>query len=133
LKKKADFRFPAKAKKGVQIDELKPARLISRSGRRLDSRGKTFEGLKQAAEKSVAFEGVSLSVGQGSQIIGINIGDVSVDAAFIEALLLKVLEKFKSDTPVTMSFRKAQSASGHDLKAFATKLGIELQATDVEQ
>jgi hypothetical protein len=133
LEKKADFRFPAKGKKGVQIDEVKPARLTSPAGRRLDSRAKTFEGLKQASEKSVTFEGVTLNVGQGNQIIGITVGEVSVDAAFIEALLVKVLEKFTSDTPVTMRFRKALFASGHDLKAFAAKLGIDLQATEVEQ
>ena len=51
IETKAEFRFPAKGKKGVQIDEVKPGRLISRTGRKLDSRAKTFEGLKQAAEK----------------------------------------------------------------------------------
>ena len=48
LETKEDFRFPAKGKKGIQIDETKPARLISRSGHKLDSRVSTFEGLKQA-------------------------------------------------------------------------------------
>jgi hypothetical protein len=38
LEAKADFRFPAKGKKGVQIDELKPGRLVHRSGKKLDSR-----------------------------------------------------------------------------------------------
>ena len=36
----------------VKIDDVKPGRLVSRTGRKLDSRAKTFEGLKQAAEKS---------------------------------------------------------------------------------
>ena len=44
-----------------------------------------------------------------------------------------MLEKFAPDTPVTMTFRKAHFASGHDLKDFAEKLGIELQPGDVEQ
>lgn len=133
LEAKAEFRFPAKGKKGVQIDEVKPGRLVSRTGRKLDSRGKTFEGLKQAAEKSVTFEGIVLTVGQGTQMIGIHVGEIAVDAAFIEALLTKVLEKFTPDTPITMTFRKAHFASGHDLKDFAGKLGIELQQGDVEQ
>ena len=133
LEAKADFRFPAKGKKGVQIDDVKPGRLVSRTGRKLDSRAKTFEGLKQAAEKSVTFEGIVLTVGQGNQMIGINVGEIPVDAAFIEALLNTVLEKFDPDTPVTMTFRKAHFASGHDLKDFADKLGIELQPGDVEQ
>ena len=66
-------------------------------------------------------------------MIAVNVGEIAVDAAFIEALLIKVLEKFTPDTPVTMTFRKAHFASGHDLKDFAGKLGIELQAGDVEQ
>ncbi len=133
IEAKAEFRFAAKGKKGVQIDDVKPGRLVSRTGRKLDSRGKTFEGLKQAAEKSVTFEGIVLTVGQGNQMIGVNIGDIAVDAAFIEALLVKVLEKFAPDTLVAMTFRKAHFASGHDLKDFAGKLGIELQQGDIEQ
>ena len=133
IEAKAEFRFAAKGKKGVQIDDVKPGRLVSRTGRKLDSRGKTFEGLKQATEKSATFEGIVLTVGQGNQMIGVNIGDIAVDAAFIEALLVKVLEKFTPDTLVTMTFRKAHFASGHDLKDFAGKLGIELQQGDVEQ
>ena len=130
---KDDFRFPAKGKKGVQVDDVKPAKLVSRFGRKLDSRSKTFEGLKHAADRSAAFEGVNLTVGQGNQMIAVSVGDIEVDALFIESLLVKVLEKFKPDTPVTMTFRKSSFASGHDLKDFATKLGIELVPGDVEQ
>jgi Fn3 associated len=133
LEAKADFRFPARGKKGIQIDEVKPARLVSRTGRKLDSRATTFEGLKQAADKSAEFENVSLTVGQGNKVASVMVGEVRVDAAFITALLTKVLEKFAPDTPVTMTFRKAHFASGHDLKDFAGKLGIELEQTDVEQ
>ena len=133
LEQKADFRFAARGKKGVQIDEVKAARLVSRTGRKLDSRATTFEGLKQAADKSAEFENVSLTVGQGSKVANISVGEVRVDGAFISSLLTKVLEKFAPDTPVTMTFRKAHFASGHDLKDFAGKLGIELEQTDVEQ
>jgi hypothetical protein len=133
LEAKQDFRFPAQGKKGVQIDPVKPGRLVSRTGRKLDSRAKTFAGLKQAGDKSVTFEGVTLTVGQGNQMIAITVGDVSVEADFIEALLNQIIEKFPPDTPVTMTFRKADFASGHDLKAFADQLDIELQIGDVEQ
>src|SRR2546430_2033236 len=94
LESKKDFRYPAKGKKGVQIDEVKPGRLISHTGRKLDSRGKTFEGLKQAAERSATFEGIVLTVGQGNKMIAVHVGEVEVEAGFIEALLTKVLEKF---------------------------------------
>jgi len=133
IETKAEFHFPAKGKKGLQIDQVKPGRLVSRTGRKLDSRGKTFEALKQAAEKGATFEGIVLTVGQGSQMIAVQVGEIAVDAAFIEALLTKVLEKFTSDTPITMTFRKGHFASGHDLKDFAIRLGIELQPGDVEQ
>ena len=58
-----------------------------------------------------------------------------MQAAFLEAILKSVLdlEKFTPDTPITMSFRKAHFASGHDVRQFADKLGIELQIGDVEQ
>lgn len=130
---KSEFRFPAKGKKGIQIDDLKPALLTSRIGRKLDSREKTFEGLKQADERSVTFEGIVLTVGNGNQMIAVHVGDVEVDAGFIQTLLNSVLEKFKPTTPVNMTFRKAHFTSGHDLKDFAGKVGIELKQEDVSQ
>lgn len=133
LEDKKDFRFPAMGQRGIQIDDVKPARLVSRTGRKLDSRTKTFEGLKQAADKSTTFEGLTLNVGQGSHMIGLTIGEIAVDANFIRELLIKVSEKFPPDAPVTLTFRKALFQSGHDLKDFAAKLGIELQISEVEQ
>ncbi len=65
IEDKKEFRFPAKGKKGIQIDDVKPSRLVSRTGRKLDSRGKTFEGLKQAAEKSATFEGIAMNLSDG--------------------------------------------------------------------
>jgi len=130
---KAEFRFPAKGRKGVQIDLGKSGSLVSRTGRKLDSRARTFEGLKQAIEKAATFEGIILTVGQGTQMIGINVGDIPVDGGFIQTLLTKVLEKFAPDAPITMTFRKAHFLSGHDLQDFAAKLGIELEAKDIEQ
>jgi hypothetical protein len=69
LEAKNEFRFPAKGKKGVQIDDVQPGSIVSRTGRKLDSRAKTFEGLKQAGEKSASFEGVVLTVGQGTRMV----------------------------------------------------------------
>lgn len=133
LEVKNEFRFPPKGKKGVQVDAVKPARLVSRSGRKLDSRAKTYEGLKHAAEKSVTFEGIVLTVGQGNRMISVSVGDIEADSAFIESLLTKVLEKFDPNAPVTMTFRKANFTSGHDLSDFAGKLGFEIKIGDIEQ
>ena len=133
LEAKADFRFPAKGKKGLQIDPVKPARLASRTGKKLDSRAATFEGLTQAGDRGIEFEVVQVAVGQGAKVATINLGEVRVDAAFVTSLLQMVLEKFDADTPVTMTFRRAHFRSGHDLKEFADKLGIELAQGDVDQ
>lgn len=133
LEAKADFRFPAKGKKGVQIDETKLARLVSRTVYKLDSRASTFEGLKQASDSGVAFETVTLDVGQGAQSARIMVGELRVEGAYLTQLLEIVLDKFPPDTPVTMSFRKAHFASGHDLKQFCEKLRIEITQGSVEQ
>jgi hypothetical protein len=133
LEGKNEFRYPAKGKKGVHIDDVLPARLVSLTGRRLDSRAKTYEALKQATDKSVTFENVNVTVGSGSQVAGLSVGEISLTAAFIESVLKIVLDKFTPDTPVTMTFRKAFFNSGHDLKDFAEKLGFDLQPGDIEQ
>ena len=133
LEAKEEFRFPARGKKGVHIDETQPARMVSRSGHKLDSRASTFEGLKQAGDKAVGFENVVLTVGQGAQVASITIGEVRVDAAFLTRLLENVLDKFPPDTPVTMAFRKAHFTSGHDLKHFCEALGLDIAQGSVEQ
>lgn len=133
LETKEDFPFWPRNKKGFQIDTVKEARLVSRTGHKLDSRGSTFEGLKQASDKGVLFENVILTVGQGAHVASISVGEVQVDGAFLTQLLTKLLEKFANDAPVTMSFRKARFKSGHDLKEFCDKLGIELTEGGVEQ
>lgn len=133
LETKAEFRFAAVGDKEIPVDPVKPGCIVSRTGTKLDSRARTFEGLSQAAERSVTFEGVALTVGQGSQMIAVNVGEIAVEGPFIEALLTKVLEKFSPDTPISMTFRKAHFLSGHDLQDFAGKLGIQLKTGDVEQ
>ncbi len=134
LESKSDFRFPAKGKKGVEIHEAKPARLVNaRGGKKLDSRTKTFGGLSAAKEKSVSFENVTLTIGQGAQGAQVMVGEFKVPADYIEAILTTVLSQFAPDTPVTLTFRKAYFASGHDLKQFVEALGIEIQPGEIEQ
>ena len=134
LEAKDEFRFQAKGMSGVQIDDTLPARMVPRrAGYKLDSRAATFDGLKHAADKAVSFEKVTLTVGQGSQVATIMIGEVRVDAPFLTQLLENVLEKFTPDTPVTMTFLKAHFASGHDLKDFCEKVGIVVTQGSVEQ
>lgn len=63
LETKEDFRFPSRGEHGVYIDETQPARLVSRSGHKFDSRASTFEGLKQARDRGIPFENVTLTIG----------------------------------------------------------------------
>lgn len=133
IETKSEFRFPAKGKKGLTINEVKPAYLSSRTGRKLDSRAATFEGLKQAENRSISFEGVVVMIGQGNHGAMIQIGEIPVEAKYIKTILEAVLTKFAPDTPITMSFRRAHFASGHDLKEFADALDITLQSNEIEQ
>ena len=136
LEMKKTFDFAAKGKKGVHIDETRPARMVSRSGHKLDSRSSTFEGLTQAEDKNVTFEKVMLTVGQGAQVASITIGEVEVNAKFLTEVLEKLLAIFEPDlggTPVTMTFRKGHFASGHDLKDFCEKAGLKITEGSIEQ
>ena len=133
LETKADFRFPAKGKKEVPIDETKPAVLVSRTGFKLDSRTATFAALQFARDKGVLFESVTITVGQGEQSAQITVGVVRVDGQFLTQLVEKLLDKFPGDAPITMSFRKALFTSGHDLIQFCERLGITITPGSVEQ
>lgn len=134
IEARASFSFAAKGKKGVQIDETKPANLITtRSQKKLDSRSKAFEGIKEAKDKSIQFEGVTLTIGEGAKSMTMTVGEVKVDGEYIDKLLKTALTKFAAETAVTMTFKKAYFTSGHDLKLFTEALGIELQAGEVVQ
>ena len=113
---------------------MKPARVVAKRGPlALDSRAKAYEGLAAAKERSITFEKVTVSVGNGAQSVTVSIGEIPVDAAFIETLLAAVVAKVGPDAPITLKFGKANMKSGHDLLEFASKLGIDLQPNDVEQ
>jgi hypothetical protein len=66
-RRKVEFRF-RQGQKGVQIDDVKPGRLCVAYRRRLDSRAKTYEGLKQAGERSVSFENVTLMSARATRL-----------------------------------------------------------------
>lgn len=133
LESKADFRFQATTKKGLIIDPVKPAAVTAAGVKKLDARTKVFSGLEQTRQASVEFENVTLAVGNGSQIAQVMLGDIKVKSDYIEALLEKLLEQFDAQAPVTLSFRKAYFKSGHDLKQFIDKVGIDFQQTEVLQ
>jgi len=134
IEARQQFTFPAKGKKGVTIDPVKPAKVVTKlAPLALDSRAKAYEGLAAAKERSITFEKVTISVGNGAQCVTVSIGEIPVDAAFIETLLAAVVGKVGPDAPITLRFGKANMKSGHDLQEFAAKLGLDLQPNDVEQ
>lgn len=133
LEAKAEFSFPARGKKGPQIDELKPACLANaRGGKKLDSRTKAFSALGTAREKGISFEGVTLVVGEGGQAAQAMIL-FEAPADYIEAVLTALLARFEPAAPVTMTFKRARFASGFDLLRFAESLGLEVGPGEVEQ
>lgn len=133
LEAKEDFRFGERGRKEVKIVAERPARLIHRAQMKLDSRAKTFEGLQLAGERQVKFENVMITVGQGAQVINVIIGEIEVDAAFLTRLLTQLTEKLSPDAPVTMAFKRAHFAAGHDAQEFANRLGIPLTQENIEQ
>ena len=134
LTAKADFKFSGKGPGPAPIDQDKPARLQKpRGGIRLDSRGRTFIALKEAGERGISFERVSLTVGQGSQSVTVVTGDIQVAAEFIQSILNTILGQFDANTPISMTFAKAHFASGHDLMRFAEAVGIKILPDEVEQ
>ncbi len=56
-----------------------------------------------------------------------------VEPAFLTDLLARLIEKVAPDAPVTMSFKRASFASGHDLQEFASRMGIALAQEHIEQ
>jgi len=129
-----DFSFAAKGKKSVEIEETKSAKLITTRGqKKLDSRSKAFKCIKEAKDKSIIFEGVTITIGEGAKSMTITVGEVQVDGEYIEVLLNTALTKFTAETVVIMTFKKANFTSGHDLKLFTEALGIELQTGEVVQ
>lgn len=134
LESKVEFHFSARGQQGVQINDLKPAQLVNHgSGKKLDSRAKTFTALQAAKEKGVAFEKVILTIGNGAQGAQIMVGEIKIPGEYIEAILTTVLTQFETTAPVTMVFRAAHFVSGYDLKHFVQSLDIPLQQGEVTQ
>jgi hypothetical protein len=133
LETKDDFRFPAKGEKGTRIEAAKPAWLSPKAPLKFDSRARTFAGLSAAKDTQATFENVTVTVGQGDEMIALQVGKVEVDAPFIEQVLSMLLERFAPDTPVVMSFRQASFRTGHDLAAFAEQFNFELRPGEVNQ
>ena len=127
------FTFPKSGSKKVTIRPDIPAVLSCPSPKRLDSSTKTYEGLKIARDRHIQFEQVTLMAGSAPRVVHLTLGEMRIDAEFIEKTLNHFQALLNPEAPVVMMFKKAYAATGHDLEQFAVSLGIEIGIGEVEQ
>jgi hypothetical protein len=133
LEKKQNFPFAESGSKEILIIKEKPAQLYSPTPKRLDNSAKTYEGLRLAKEKNITFEQVTLMIGSAPKVIHLSLGEMKIDAEFIEKELAHLQTLVSSEASVVMQFKKAYTPTGHDLEQFAKVLGIELANGEVIQ
>lgn len=130
---KATFRFPPVGSDEVIIDKTKPASLASTTPKKLNNSAKTYDGLKMAKEKNITFEQVMLMIGSGPKSINLSLGEIKINADFIEKTLAHLQSLVPPESPIVMSFKKVHTETGYDLEQFAKNLGIELNNDEVIQ
>lgn len=133
LEEKRQFTFPASGSDEITIIPDKPAVLVSRIAKRLDSSAKTFEAISFAKEKSIEFSSVNLTLGTAPQVVNVSLGDVKVTGEFIEKILQHLQSILPSDVPVLMGFKKMYTQTGFDLEQFVKQFSIEIDTSEVEQ
>lgn len=133
LEEKRQFTFPASGSDEITIIPDKPAVLVSRIAKRLDSSAKTFEAIFFAKEKLIEFSSVNLTLGTAPQVVNVSLGDVKVTGEFIEKTLQHLQSILPSDVPVLMGFKKMYTQSGFDLEQFVKQFSIEIDTSEVEQ
>lgn len=133
IEAKRNFSFAESGSKEILIIKEKPAQLYSPKPKRLDNAAKTYEGLKLAKEKNITFEQVTLIIGSAPKVIHLSLGEMKIDADFIEKALSHLQILVTPEAPVVMQFKKANTLTGHDLEQFAKSLGIELANDEVIQ
>ena len=89
--------------------------------------------MRIAKDKNIEFEQVNLILGSAPKVIHLTLGELKINAEFIEKTLAQLQVLLDPNAPVVMSFKKAYTPTGYDLEQFTQKLGIELGAGEVEQ
>lgn len=133
IEAKRNFSFAESGSKEILIIKEKPAQLYSPSPKRLDNSAKTYEGLKLAKEKNITFEQVTLMIGSAPKVIHLSLGEMKIDADFIEKGLSHLQTLLSPEAPVVMQFKKVYTSTGHDLEQFTKSLGIEIVNGEVIQ
>ena len=133
LESKQKFSFPVAGSKEILVIKEQPAILYSPTPKRLDNAAKTYEAINLAKEKNISFENVNLIIGSAPKVIHLSLGEMKVDATFIETTLSHLQTLLSAQAPVIMSFKKAHFDVGYDLEQFAKALGIALENGEVIQ
>lgn len=133
IEAKRTFKFSADGTNEICIVSDKPATYSVNTPRKLDSSAKAHEGIRIAKERGITFQHVSLSLGSAPKVVQLILGDVKVDAEFIEKTLSHLQGILEPDAPLVMGFKQVNTPSGHDLEQFAKALGIELKNEDIIQ
>jgi hypothetical protein len=132
---RGDFTFPAKGKKGINVNPSTPATLVALRGtKKLDARQKVFSALEDAKNTNITFENVILNIGDGAESATVSISELEkVNGLYLETVLLTILTIFPLDVPITLTFKKAHFGTGFDLKRFCEIHLIEIQPGEVQQ
>jgi hypothetical protein len=133
LEAKRHFIFAESGSTEVLMIKEKPAQLYSPTSKTLDNAAKTYEGIKFAKDKNITFEQVTLIIGSAPKVIHLSLGEMKIEADFIEKTLLHLQSLVPPEAPVIMKFKKANALTGYDLEQFAKTLGIELHNDEVIQ
>jgi hypothetical protein len=133
LENKRTFKFAAAGSSDVLIAADQPATFKVSVPRKLDSSAKAYEGIRVAKERGITFQHLSLQLGSSPKVIQVTLGDMKIDAEFIEKTLTHLQSLLEPDAPVVLSFKQVNTPSGHDLEQFAKALGIELKNEDIIQ
>ena len=132
----ADFKIQQSGDKSVQIDDAKPASLISDRRVPLDNTEKVFSVINKFKDQSnTKFKGVRIEIGEGENTVMIRFNERKITAAMIESTvnsLRAVLDE--ADANVSVAIREGiEFESGFDAKEFAKVAGIELKPGDIIQ
>ena len=76
---------------------------------------------------------MTLIIGSAPKVIHLSLGEMKIEADFIEKTLLHLQSLVPPEAPVIMKFKKANALTGYDLEQFAKTLGIELHNDEVIQ
>jgi hypothetical protein len=72
-------------------------------------------------------------IGSSPRVVHLSLGEMKIDAEFIEKELSHLQTLLSPEAPVVMQFKKAYTLTGYDLEQFAKSLGIEIEIGEVIQ